>query len=98
MEKKIDLDYLVLEHNTILNSINAVNSNIALVGLGVLISLVYSCDNNDRIIKNSRTLSELTTVYEEQVLGNPTPETFYIIGGQRAYITIDGMFVEKHYR
>ena len=35
-------------------------------------------------------------IQEEQVIGKSTPEKFYFIDGQRAYLTIDGKPIEQY--
>jgi hypothetical protein len=34
-------------------------------------------------------------LYEENVIGNTTPERFYVINGKRAYVSIDGIELDS---
>jgi len=36
------------------------------------------------------------TIITKNVIGNPTPDTFYMFNGQRAYVEIDGQPIENY--
>lgn len=58
-------------------------------------------DNSHEINRNikglEREVQEMKPkIQEKQVIGNSTPEKFYFIDGQRAYLAIDGKPIEQY--
>ena len=59
---------------------------------GTLGGLVQSDNRTAKILER---MPE-QTLYTENVSGNETPDKFYLVNGQRAYLEIDGQPVESY--